>query len=244
MQSFNKTTKSKTVPVFIAICGVAIIGSAIIGMRNSFSANIQEETKVEQVKKEEVSVDKVYSNKRLNELQFAVNYALDGERSITTGAGNVLKYDAEKIKFAFVALSYDANGSKVKRNVNSEGLEIMGSFAVDKEYYIDFYQELFHSGVNEDVLAQVLTEKDGYLYGSIMSGLSMDVEVYKVNKVYKSGKNLEVVIDVLEVSYDDEVSVKYMDENENDYPESAVAYQITLNLTENSQVYTINSMVA
>ena len=144
MQSFNKTTKSKTVPVFIAICGVAIIGSAIIGMRNSFSANIQEETKVEQVKKEEVSVDKVYSNKRLNELQFAVNYALDGERSITTGAGNVLKYDAEKIKFAFVALSYDANGSKVKRNVNSEGLEIMGSFAVDKDYYIDFYQELLH----------------------------------------------------------------------------------------------------
>lgn len=242
MQSYNKTVKSKTVPVFIAICGVAIAGSAILGIQNSFSANI-DEGKVVETRKEEIEVDKVISNKRLNELQYAVDYSLDGERHITTGVGNIFKYDAEKIRFAFMSISTNGNNNRIKRNVTADGEQIVGYLGVDREYFIDYYQELFHAGVNEDVLAQVFVEKDGYLYASIMSGLSMNTEVYKLNKVYKVGNNLEVVIDVLEVNYDD-VSVQYIDEDVVDYPESAVAYQITLNVTENPQVYTINSMVA
>ena len=77
-----------------------------------------------------------------------------------------------------------------------------------------------------------------------MNGLMMSTETYKVNKVYKDGNNYEVVIDVLVINYEDDSSVKYISENVTDYPESAVAYQITLNVSQGEQVYTINSMVA
>ena len=244
MQSFNQTTKSKTIPVFITICGIAIVGSAILGVRNSFSAKVDEGTKIVANNKENVEVDKVDLNKKLNSLQYAVNYALDGERTVTKDCGNVLNSDLEKIRFAFMVVSNEGNSSRMIRNVNIEGAGVTGYLAVDKEYFIDFYQELFHSGVNEELLNEVFDEKDGYLYGSIMSGLLMSTETYKVNTVYKDGNNYEIVIDVLVVNYDDEVSVDYIAEDVTEYPEDAVSYQITLNVSEADSVYTINSMVA
>ena len=141
MQSYNKTVKSKTVPVFITICGIAIIGSAILGVRNSFSANIDEKKPTTE---EVVKVDEVNVNKKLNELQAAVNYSLDGERTVTKGVGNVLKFDAEKIRFAFMVIAQEGNNNRIKRNVSPEGSGVTGYVAVDKEYYIDYYQELFN----------------------------------------------------------------------------------------------------
>ncbi len=244
MQSFNQTTKSKTVPVFITICGIAIVGSAILGISNSFSAKVDEGTKIVADNKEKVEVDKVDLNKKLNSMQYAVNYALDGERTVEKDSGNVLNSDLEKLRFAFMVVSSEGNSSRMKRNVNAEGAGVTGYLAVDKEYFVDFYQELFHAGLNEELLNEEFEEKDGYLYGSIMSGLLMSTETYKVNTVYRDGNNYEIVIDVLIVNYDDETSVDYIAEDVTEYPEEAVAYQITLNVTESDSVYTINSMVA
>ncbi len=241
MQSYNKTVKSKTVPVFITICGIAIIGSAILGVRSSFSANIDEK---KPEASEVVKVDEVNVNKKLNELQAAVNYSLDGERTVTKGVGNVLKFDAEKIRFAFMVIAQEGNNNRIKRNVSPEGTEITGYVAVDKEYFIDYYQELFNAGVNEELMKQIFVEKDGYIYSSVMSGILMSTETYKVNKVTKVGDNYEVLIDVLVINYDDETSAEYIDEDVTEYPESLVAYQIKLNVTKSDQVYTINSMVA
>ena len=72
----------------------------------------------------------------------------------------------------------------------------------------------------------------------------MSTETYKVNKVYKNGESFELLIDVLVINYDDESSVGYMSDSVTEYPESAVAYQITLNVSPGEQVYTIDSMVA
>ncbi len=243
MQSFNQTTKSKTVPVFITICGIAIIGSAILGVRNSFSAKI-DETPVVEKEKEIVEIDKAELNKKLNELQFAVNYALDGERTVEKDSGSILNSDTEKIRFAFMVVSQEGNSSRMIRNVNVEGAGVTGYLAVDKEYFIDFYQELFHAGVDEELLGELFDEKDGYLYGSIMSGLLMSTETYKANSVTKQGDNYEILIDVLVVNYDDETSVEYIADDVTEYPSDAVAYQIKLNVTNGEAVYTINSMVA
>lgn len=240
MQSYNKTVKSKTVPVFITICGIAVIGSAILGARSSFSANIDEKPAAKEV----VKIDKVDTNRKLNELQAAVNYALDGERTVSKGVGNVLKFDAEKIRFAFMVISEEGNNNRIKRNVNPEGNGVTGYVAIDKEYFIDYYQDLFNAGVNEELLKQIFVEKDGYIYGSIMSGILMSTETYKINSVAKDGNNYEVVIDVLVINYDDETSIEYIDENVVEYPDNLVAYQIKMNVTKNEQGYTINSMVA
>jgi hypothetical protein len=59
MQSYNKTVKSKTVPVFITICGIAVLGSAVLGARSSFSAKIDSDSKVVATTKEKVEVNKV-----------------------------------------------------------------------------------------------------------------------------------------------------------------------------------------
>lgn len=243
MQSYNKTVKSKTVPVFITICGIAIIGSAILGARNSFSAKI-DDNKVVESNKEVINVDKVDLNKKLNSLQYAVNYALDGERTVEKGAGNILKFDSEKIRFAFMVVSQEGNNTRIMRNVNPEGAGVTGYIAVDKEYFIDYYQDLFHAGINEEIMKELFVEKDGYLYGSIMNGLLMSTETYKVNKVYKKGEGFEIVIDVLTINYDDESSISYMSEAVTEYPESAVAYQIVLNVSPGELVYTVDSMVA
>ncbi len=244
MQSYNKTVKSKTVPVFITICGIAILGSAVLGARNSFSAKLDEGSKIVASSKEEISVDKVEVNKSLNELQYAVNYALDGERTVEKDSGNILKSDVEKVRFAFMVASSYGNTSRMIRNVNTDGTEITGYLAIDKEYFIDFYQDLFHAGVNEEILSELFEEKDGYLYGSIMSGLMMSSETYKVNKVYQDGDNYEILIDVIVVNFDDESSIDYIPEDVTEYPDSAVAYQITLNVTKGDGIYIINSMVA
>ncbi|MBQ4030703.1 MAG: hypothetical protein II625_03000 [Bacilli bacterium] len=243
MQSYNKTVKSKTVPVFITICGIAIIGSAILGARNSFSAKI-DDSKVVESNKEVINIDKVDVNKKLNELQYSINYALDGERTVEKGTGNVLKFDSEKIRFAFMVASQEGNNTRIERNVSPEGAGVTGYVAIDKEYFIDYYQDLFHAGINEEIMNELYVEKDGYLYGSVMSGLMMSTETYKVNKVYKSGDSFEIVIDVLTVNYDDESSIAYMSETVTDYPESAVAYQMTLNVSPGELVYTIDSLVA
>ena len=241
MQSYNKSTKSKTVPVFILICGVAIIGSAIIGSRSSFSANIDEGQV--QTKKELIEVNKEESNRRLSDLQVALNYSLDGERSITQGVGNILKYDAEKVRFAFFTAIERGNNSRIKRNMTPEGYAVTGYNGIDKAYFIDFYQDLFNAGLNEDLLAQLFIEKDGYIYGSTMTMLLTTTEVYKVNSVYKDGNNLEIIIDVLEVD-DSSTEVDYRKDSVTEYPKEAVSYQITLNVVEVNEVYRINSLVA
>ena len=243
MQSYNKSTKSKTVPVFILICGCAIIGSAIIGSKSSFSANVQEEQT--QTRKELIEVNKEESNRRLSDLQVAISYALEGERvdSITQGVGNILKQDSEKVKFAFYTAVERGNNSKIKRNTTPEGYSVTGYNGVDKEYFIDLYQDLFNAGLNEDLLSVLFTEKDGYIYGSTMTILLMSHEVYKVNSVYKDGDNLEIIIDVLEVD-DSNTDVDYRKDSVVEYPKEAVSYQITLNVTEVNEVYRINSMVA
>ena len=244
MQSYNKTVKSKTVPVFITICGIAVLGSAVLGARSSFSAKIDSDSKVVATTKEKVEVNKVELNRKLNELQYSVNYALDGARSVEKDSGNVLNSDMEKIRFAFMAASLNGNSSRMIRNVNVEGVGVTGYLAIDKGYFIDFYQDLFHAGVNEDMLKEEFDEKDGYIYGSVMSGLMMSSETYKVNTVYKEGSNYEIVIDVLIINYDDDKSVNYISEDVVEYPQEDVAYQIVLNVSQADAVYTINSMVA
>ncbi len=244
MQSYNKTVKSKTVPVFIAICGLAIAGSVIFGTRASHSANIDNNQNEVVTRKEILDVDKAQVNKKLNKLQYAISYALDGERSISQGIGNVLKFDSEKIKFAFMLVSEDGNNSKMKRNVSPDGTGVTGYLAVDKGYFIDYYQDLFYTGVNEELLSDIFVEKDGYLYGSIMNGILMSTETYKVNTVTKENDDYEVLIDVLVINYDDESELKYMAEEVTEYPLDAVSYQIKLNVTKTETGYTINSMVA
>ncbi len=244
MQSYNKTVKNKTVPVFIAICGLAIAGSVIFGTRASHSVNVDNNQGVTQSHKEILEIDKPQINKKLNTLQYAVSYALDGERTISEGIGNVLKFDSEKIKFAFMMVSEEGNNSKVKRNISPDGNGVTGYFAVDKGYFIDYYQDLFYTGVNEELLADLFVEKDGYIYGSVMNGVLMSTETYKVNSVTKENDDYEVIIDVLVINYDDESEVKYMSEEVTEYPLDAVAYQIKLNVTKTENGYTINSMVA
>jgi len=243
MVSLNQSKKRGiSVPIVAVLCGAVLIAGAAISSKTGFA--VKDSNNVVEQDSHYINVED--TNKELNKLQLAIDYALEDTENVEyrINNGELINSLQEKISFAFIAAGYQGNEAKLIRNKNENGAGITGYLAVEKEYFKEFYKQLFNDEVNEVFLSEMYTERDGYLYGSTLGGLSLNEHTYKFNSLVVNGNSYTVIIDVLVGELGDDAYMEYVPASVTEYPKDLVSYSIKLSVTKNNELYTINSIVA
>ena len=233
------------IKVVVGILAIAVIGMGILGIRNSYSAKTDEK-EVLKTKTSNVEVDKMAANKELNKLYYALIGALDSGEVMQSRAGNgeLLTTPLEKFKFAYFASYYNGDPNESVLDKNQFGMGVTGAYGVRLEYFKQYYNNLFGEEFNESALdgqsAYVIS--DGYIYGSIMSGVSFSSTTLKFRSLNENGGKYYLLIDCIVSDEDDYLN--YAGDSVVDYPDSVVTYNLKLVLNKVGNFYAIESMVA
>ena len=236
---------SSPIKVIIGILAIAVIGIGVLGIRNSYSARLEEKD-VLKTRTSNVEVDKMAANKELNKLYYALIGALDTGEVIQSrvGSGELLSDPMEKFAFAFFASYYNGDPNESILDKNASGMGVTGAYAVKvnsfKSYYKNLFNEEFNEVILEDQPAYVIN--DGYIYGSIMNGLSFSNTTLKIRSLNERDGKYYLLIDCI-VSDEDEY-LNYAGDSIVDYPEDIVTYNIKMVLNKKGNFYAIESMVA
>jgi len=251
MESLTKKKKgpNQTAIVVVMMIMATVLGCmTIVDYQNSYS--IKEDTNIEvpeetTTEEEIINTEAIEANKKISKLQYAITYALNEIDAIDSRKNTEIIYsDAEKIKFTFATISLIDNEDNIKRNTNSEGQNIAGYLGINKDYFKKIYTELFTNPVDETTLANIYTEKDNYIYGSVSVGLVLSNTTFKLNSFTQDGDTYNIIIDVLKDNTNNSEYAKYFGDNVVEYPDSLVSYSIKLSVTKAENLYKINSMVA
>ena len=115
-------------------------------------------------------------------------------------------------------------------NVNANGEEETGAFAIKYEYFKTYYKELTGQDFNENVLTQVgnmFTKSNDYLYGVVLTGTRSNYALSAESFVQNGNK------------YTFTVLVKELDEEE----QVTLSYKINSELNKINEKYVINSII-
>lgn len=236
---------SNPIKVVIGILAIAVIGIGVLGIRNSYSAKIDSKSELK-TRTSNVEVDKTAANKELNKLYYALIGALDTGEVIQSriGSGELLSEPMEKFVFAYFASYYNGDPNESILDKNAYGMGVTGAYAVKVEYFKQYYKNLFDQEFDMNVLEDQVeyVVQDGYIYGSIMSGLSFSNTTLKFRSLNERNGKYYLLIDCI-VSDEDEY-LNYAGDSIVDYPEDIVTYNIKMVLNKKGNLYSIESMVA
>lgn len=145
-------------------------------------------------------------------------------------ASNLFVDEVTKFKFVYyIASSYGVDENKLY-NVNANGIEETGAFAIKYEYFKTYYKELTGQDFNENVLTQVgdmFIKSNDYLYGVVLTGTRSNYALSAESFVQNGNK------------YTFTVLVKELDEEE----QVTLSYKINLELNKINEKYVINSII-
>ena len=121
---------------------------------------------------------------------------------------------------------------------------VTGAYAVKVNYFKSYYKNLFNEEFSEVILEDqpAYVINDGYIYGSIMNGLSFSNTTLKIRSLNERDGKYYLLIDCI-VSDEDEY-LNYAGDSIVDYPEDIVTYNIKMVLNKKGNFYAIESMVA
>ena len=141
-------------------------------------------------------------------------------------------FDDDELRFMFTYYFLERYGLDENKiyNVDANGEEVTGLYAVKYDYFKQYYKELTGLEFNEEILnsdSSIYSVNGDYLYGKTITGYSSHYNFTKESFIKNEDKYYLTVL------------IEELDEADN----VSVSYRCKFELSKNNEKYMINSMI-
>lgn len=220
---------------------IAFVISWVVGIKQrpvdeEQQPEVKEEVENKPIKDEEIklNIDEAKGIEFSDRLDYILQNVFDDYNHLVPddkrSSTDILIDEVTKFKFVYyIVESYGLNESKIY-NVDENGNEVTGMYAVKYDYFKTYYKELIGTDFNQEVLNKVSNKfklNGEYLYSSVLTGAKSNYQVTTESFTQKGDKYYYTLV------------VNELDENE----KVSLTYRIKLIFSIVNNKYVINSVV-